>query len=96
MVHSSISGIGFSDSIMMNTEIVNNKIIPRSEGFICRKFVSPYASTPNILRLYYYPKNNKQLKRSYGYKFINNKQMDEDMFRKKHRLIHNYIVNSEK
>lgn len=94
MLHSTISGINFNDSIMMNTEVIGNKIIPRSEGFICRKFVQPYASTPNILRLYFWAKGSRQLKKNYGYKLVHKRQMNDDMFRKKHRLLYNFIVNS--
>ena len=50
MIHSSISGIGFSNSIVMNSEIIGNKMLPRNEGFICRKFITPFKKTPNLLR----------------------------------------------
>jgi hypothetical protein len=94
VLHSTISGINFNDSIMMNTEVIGNKIIPRSEGFICRKFVQPYASTPNILRLYFLSKGSRQLRKNYGYKLVHIKQMSEEMFRKKHRLLQNFIINT--
>jgi hypothetical protein len=93
VLHSSISGIGFNNSILMTTEVIANKIIPRSEGFICRRLIRPYADTPNILRLYYIPESQKSVKKNYGYKMVNKVTMDEDLFKKKHRLTHNYIVN---
>ena len=96
VLHSTISGINLNDSIMMNNEVIGNKIIPRSEGFICRKFVQPYAATPNILRLYFCPKGGRQLKKNYGYKLVHLKQMNEEMFKKKHRLVQNFIINTER
>ena len=32
-------------------------------------------------------------KKNIGYKLINKKQMNEEVFKKKHRLAHQYIVN---
>lgn len=96
VLHSTISGINLNDSIMMNNEVIGNKIIPRSEGFICRKFVQPYAATPNTLRLYFCPKGGRQLKKNYGYKLVHLRQMNEEMFKKKHRLVQNFIINTER
>ena len=81
---------------MMSNEIVGKKIIPRGEGFICRRFIRPYADTPNLLRLYFTPKSQRKTKRNYAYKMVNTAVMDEDMFRKKHRNTCSYIVNPDK
>lgn len=81
---------------MMSNEIIGNKIIPRSEGFICRKFIRPYADTPNLLRLYYTPKSQRATKKNYAYKMMNTNVMDEEMFKKKHRNTYSYLVNPEK
>jgi len=53
-INSSNTGLFFNNTIMMNNEIIGNKIIPRNEGFICRKFIQPYNNTPNLLRYYYW------------------------------------------
>ena len=80
----------------MNNEISSNRVIPRSEGLLCQKFIPPYAYTPNILRLYYSSPSYKKQKKSYGYKLLNNHPMSVETFMKKHRQTHNYIVNPDK
>ena len=75
-MHSSVSGISFNDSILMNTE-VTSKVIPRSEGFMCRKFVNPYANTPNLFRFCYSMSKERKCSKKIGYKMINLKPMDE-------------------
>ena len=80
----------------MSNEIFANKIVPRSEGFLCRRFVPPYANTPNILRLYFAAPSCKRQKRNYGYKLLNKSPMTWQIFTKKHRQTHSYIVNPDK
>ncbi len=76
VVHSSVSGIGFNNSILMSSEVLANKIIPRSEGFICRRYIRPYADTPNILRLFYSSESQRSMRKNYGYKMVSNSVMD--------------------
>ena len=96
VIHSSVSGLDFNNSILMSTEVVNTKVVPRSEGFISRRFVRPYADTPNMLRLYYTPACQRSNRKNHAYKLVNHLPMDETMFRKKHRLTHHYLVNPER
>ncbi len=60
----------------MNNEITA-KIIPRSENVITTRFIIPYASYPNIIRLFFTPKHVKNIKKNIAYKVINRKQMTE-------------------
>ena len=89
-------GIEFTNSVVMNDEVASNKVIPRSEGFIYRRFVTPYGGTPNLFRLYYLPKHSRKMRKNYGYKLIAHHPMDESTFRKKHKLTHNFIVDPDK
>jgi hypothetical protein len=86
------NGINFEHSIVMSNE-VSPKIIPRSENVISTRFVVPYANYPNIIRLFFTPKNVKNTKKNIAYKVINRKQIDEDAFKKKHRLSNQFLVN---
>ena len=43
VLHSSISGIAFSNSILMSNELTENKLIPRNESYVYRRFVRPYG-----------------------------------------------------
>ena len=88
------NGITFEHSIVMNNEI-SSKNIPRSENVISTRFIMPYANYPNIIRLFFVPKNVKNMKRNIAYKVINRKQITEDAFKKKHRLSNQFIVNVE-
>lgn len=78
----------------MNNELIENKVIPRSEGFICRKFVPPYNHAPNLFRLHYLPKSSRKMRKNYAYKLVANRQMEEEMFKKKHKLIHQFLIDS--
>lgn len=51
------------------------KIIPRSENVISTRFSLPFAMYPNIIRLFFIPRNVKSAKKNIGYKIINRKQM---------------------
>ena len=96
IVHSSISGVGFNNSILMSNEVFANKIVPRSEGFIIRRFTMPYAATPNILRLYFTPSSCKSVRKNYGHKMVNGSPMSQELFRKKQRQTHHYLVNPDR
>ena len=96
VLHSSISGIAFSNSILMSNELTENKLIPRNESYVYRRFVRPYGEKPNLLRLFYRPKTRNCIKKNYGYKMVSHYQMNEELFKKKQRLNHHYIVNPEK
>lgn len=48
---------------------------------------------PNVIRLFFTPRNVKTAKKNIGYKLINKKQMNQEVFKKKHRLANQYIVN---
>ena len=96
MLNSSIAGIEFSNSVVMNDELVSSKVIPRSEGFISRRFVLPYNSTPNLLRLHFQPKHSRSLRKNYGYKLVANRPLDEEACKKKHRLIHQFIIDTDR
>ena len=96
LIHSSIVGIEFSNSPVMSDEVSAAKVIPRSEGFLYRRFVQPYAATPNLFRLYYLPAHSRQKKKNYAYKMVSNRPLDPDTFKKKHRLAHQFIVDPSK
>ncbi len=85
------NGITFENTILMNNEI-SSKIIPRNENIISTKFINPYASYPNIIRLFFIPRHVKNIKKNIAYKVINRKQITEDAFKKKHRLPNQFIV----
>jgi len=88
------NGITFENTIIMNNEI-SSKIIPRSENVISTRFIMPYAAYPNIIRLFFVPKNVKNIKKNIAYKVINRKQITEDAFKKKHRLSNQFMVQVE-
>ena len=87
----SCNGIMFENNIIMNNQITS-KIIPRSENVISTRFIIPYASYPNVIRLFYIPKHVKNIKKNIAYKVINRKQMTEDCFKKKHRMSNQFMV----
>ena len=80
----------------MSNELTENKLIPRNEGYVYRRFVRPYGEKANLLRLFYRPKTRNCIKKNHGYKMVSNYQMNEELFKKKQRLNHHYIVNPEK
>jgi len=45
--------------------------------------------------LFYTAKHVKTLKKNVAYKVINKKQIDDDLYKKKHRLFNNFVVNIE-
>lgn len=88
----SSNGVMFENTIVMNNEITA-KIVPRSENVISTKFILPYALYPNIIRLFYIPKTVKNIKKNFAYKVINRKQMTEDSYKKKHRMINQFMIH---
>jgi len=60
---------------------------------MAQKFIKPFGEYPNLLRLFYTPKNSKSYKPNIGLKAINKKRIDNDLIYKKHKQIHNYIVD---
>ena len=93
LLHSSIVGVEFNNSPVMSDEVTAAKVIPRSEGFLYRRFVQPYAATPNLFRLHYLPTHSRQKRKNYGYKMVAHRPLDPDTFKKKHRLAHQFIVD---
>lgn len=53
----------------------------------------PYAATPNILRLYFTPHSCKNIRKNFGHKMIHNNSMNQELFKKKHRQTHHYMIN---
>jgi len=75
MLNSSVSGINFNDTVVLNTEL-ESKVIPRSEGYICRKFIHPYGNTPNLFRFCYSIDKDRRCPKKIGYKMINLKPIE--------------------
>ena len=56
----------------------------------------PFRQYPNKLRLVYYPAGTKAGKKNVAYKYVNKDQMDEELFKKKYKLDHQFFVVPEK
>lgn len=70
--------------------------MPKSETQAIVKYNTPFGLYPNVLRLFYFPTGTRTIKKSYGFKIVNKKKINEDLLSKKHKLIHFFIVDTNR
>lgn len=89
------NGTFFDFTVYLSNEL-DSRIYPKNENQVSIAYIHPHGQTPNILRLYYTPARIKGAKPSHAYKIINVKPLSDEIYSRKHKLIHNYVVDCEK
>jgi hypothetical protein len=84
------------DRTLVMSNDISLKSFPKNESQVTTRYVMPYRLFPNKLRLVHYPPGTKVTKTSVAYKYVNKDQMDEELFKKKYKLEHQFFVVTEK
>lgn len=91
-----VGSLSYTDFSVVLSNQLDLRILPKNENQISIKFVQPYGDYPNMLRLFYVPKNIKGSKPNYAYKGMNRKRLSDEILEKKHKQVYNYLVDFSK